>query len=167
MVTTSYQANSLEIYLAQLQDFLTKVLAQEVVQRPGYKVFAILHCIYEKPMGEEIFLSVVPVPINSIILIHKSQVADELQALANQFRLWNENLLRLHSFVNLATVSHLELQLAEHNHLVNGSRFVELRKFLAQKVCISNLQNIEWRCFGYYVLSAILTADRPSNPNHT
>ena len=165
MITTAYQTNSLEAYLDQLQNFLAQVLTHEVVQRRGLKVFAILHCIYEKPLGEELALSVVPLPIKTFILTHKSQVAGDLQAFASQIKVRNENMLRLQSFLNLSSVSHLELHLAEHNPLVTGSTFVELPTFLAQKYCIVNVQNTDDRCFGYAVLSAVYPIGRDDHPN--
>ena len=112
MVKTSYQTNSLEIYLDQLQGFLAQVLTYEVVQRRGLKVFAILHCILEKPVEEELSLSRVPLPIKSFILTHKSQVAGDLQTFANQVKVRNENMLRRECFLNLSSLSHLELRLA-------------------------------------------------------
>ena len=72
MVTPSFQTNSLEQYLDQFQDFLAQALTHEVVQRRGLKVFAILHCIFQKPVGEELILSVVPLPIKFFIFTHKS-----------------------------------------------------------------------------------------------
>ena len=166
MITTAYQTNSLEAYLDQLQNFLAQVLTNEVVQRRGVKVFAILHCIYEKPVGEEVHLSVVPLPIKTFILNHRSEVAGDLAAFANQIKVRNENMLRLQSFLNLSSVSHLELHLAEHNPLVTGSTFVELPTFLAQKFCIINVQNTDDRCFGYAVLSAIFPIDQHNKPNY-
>ena len=78
MVTTAFQTNRFEIYLDQLQDFLAQVLTHEVVERRGLKVFAIVHCIDEKPLGEELTLSVVSLPIQTLILTHKFQVAGDL-----------------------------------------------------------------------------------------
>ena len=96
------------------------------------KVFAIVYCIYEKPLGEELILSAVQLTIKSLILTHKSKVAGDLQAFANQVKVRNENLFRLESFLNMSSVPHLELHLAEYNHFVTGSTCVELATFGAQ-----------------------------------
>ena len=165
VVTTAYQTNSLEVYLAQLQDFLSQNLTSEVVKRRGMKIFPILHCVYQKPLAEELLLSVVPLPIKSVVFTDKSEVGGLVQEMTEKLKVRNENMLRLQSFLNLSHVAHLELHIASHNPVVTGSTYVELPEFLARRECIINVKNKDERCFGYAVLSAIFKVDRHSYPN--
>ena len=166
VVTTAYPTNNLELYLGQLQDFIAQYLINEVVQRRGLKVFPILHCIYEKPLGEELILVQVPLTTKSFVLNHRSEIGGQLQTLAKEILVRNENMLRLQSFLNMVEIARLELHLAEHNPIATGSTYTELPRFLALKYCIVNVQNTDERCFGYAVLSAISDVDRHNNPNH-
>ena len=73
VVTTAYQTNSIEVDLTQLQDFLNQHLTSEVAKRRGTKICHILHCVYQKPLAEEL-LAVVPLPIRSVVFTEKSEV---------------------------------------------------------------------------------------------
>ena len=167
VVTTAYPTNSLEAYLTQMQDFVAQHLIHEVVQHRGLKVFPILHCIYEKPMGEELILTPVPLAVKSFVITHQTEIAGQMEVFAKEIKVRNENILRLQSFLNMAEVSHLELNLAEYNPLHVGSTYTPLPQFLEQKHSIINVQNTDERCFGYSVLAAISNVDSNNNPSHT
>ena len=166
IISSTNQTNNLEMYLGQLQDFLQKYLMDELANHAGLKIFPILHCIYEKPLGEELILTTVPLPTKSFIITNGHEIAIQLQEFSKNILTRNENMLRLQSFLNMAEISHLELHLAEHNRLATGSTYVPLPDFLAKKKCIINVQNTDERCFGYSVLSAISNVDRNNNPSH-
>ena len=166
VLTTNPITNHLEVYLEQLIGFLGEYLRRIVEQRGGIKVFPTLFCNYDKPLGEEMIQSQLPLTVKSFIILDPSQVTSELETFGKTIRTRNENILRNQSFLNLVEVSHLELQIAQHNPLNTGSGYVELPHFLAAKKCIINVKNSDNRCFGYSVLSAISSVDRNNNPSH-
>ena len=126
VVNTVYRTNNLELYLAQLVDFVGQYLTSEMVPRRGIKVFPILFLIYEKPMGEETQLTLVNCAFPPFILNNKHEIAPQMEKFAKEITVRNENVLRNQSFLNLAEISHLDLYFATHNPLTTGSTFVEL-----------------------------------------
>ena len=165
VVTTTPTTNHLEVYLTQLKDFLCGYLKGVVEELGGIKMFPTLFCNYDKPLGEEMMLTQVPLHVKSFIILDPSEVGQQLEAFGQTMRTRNEHILRNQSLLNLVEISHLELQIAKHNPLYTGTGYIELPHFLAAKKCILNVQNTDDRCFGYAVLSAISNVDRTSHPN--
>ena len=168
-ITTQIKSHNLEGYLAQLREYLGQYLTREVAQHHGLKVYAILYCIYEKPLGKEIEPTLVGLSCKQMKIYHESQIPSELDTLSKEILTRNENILRNQSLLNLTEILRLEVNLAEFNPIRRAGTYAELPPFLANKKCIVNVQNSDNRCFGYSVLAAKTNVDRnehANNPRH-
>ena len=164
-ITTRNPANNFEVYLAQLEDFITHYLFNQVEAHRGLKIFPQMEIVYEKHSGETISNDTVPLSCKFLVIYNQSDIRPALQTFTQELRVRNENLLRLQSLVNMVQVSFLDLHLAEQNPISTGSTYVELPRFLENKKCIVNVKNLDERCFGYAVLSALANVDRKNHAN--
>jgi len=64
----------------------------------------------------------------------------------------------------IRAIEKFELYYATYTPLAPSS-YLELPPFLAKKECIVNVKNLDHRCFGYALLSALHPVDRDHHPN--
>ena len=87
----------------------------------------------------------------------------QMDKFARGFRNVNAKFIRDKSGLILAEIYALNLNIVQFNPL-DGSMWVPLPKFLANKKAIVNVHNTDNQCFGYAVASALHPVDRRTIP---
>ena len=131
-VKTVSQARNIEIYLTQLQSFITGPLTAPLdaafEQQRGVRILPIIHCLYEKPIEEKkSIVPILPMALRTLGINSKDEIPQQLQQLASNIK------DGLQFFSNFIGIAHLELHLAQHKPRVRGGPYVELPEFLAHK----------------------------------
>ncbi len=73
-VTTANEADQLDPYLVQMEDFVTQFLTAEIAQCQGLRIYAILHALSEKQFGEESILSMMPMAATSFNIKNQFEI---------------------------------------------------------------------------------------------
>ena len=121
----------------------------------GLKDWVVMDVEFGNVMGDEHDRAILQLLAKAFIIHTMAEIPAKLQQMAQELKVRNVNLLRLHSLCNLLEIYVAHLNLAEHNPLTRGGATEKFPEFLAQKWAIINSYNKDERCFGYAVFSPI------------
>ena len=145
-----HETNNLPEFLEKTDPLIRNRLLEAIKEHRGIKFWIIVVIEYEHMVTRE---AQEPSYLHSVAHTLYNENDIDLDAVFEELKNGNCNLIRNKSGLQIRKIVRLDLQIAEFKPLA-GSSYLPLPTFLANKKAIINVQNTDNRCFGYAILAS-------------